>query len=99
NVKLSLEDKVKRIDETIQNYESDFLTLPSKEGELIRLKRVYDVEQKFYQMLLEKKVEFSITMAGVVSNNIVLERAYPGLQPVSPNRKLAFAGSLLIAFI
>jgi capsular exopolysaccharide synthesis family protein len=79
--------------------ESEFLKLPSKEAQLSRLKRIYDINEKFYSQLLEKKAEFSITKAGIVSNNIILEYAVPQLAPISPNRKIIIAASALVAFL
>ncbi len=95
----SQKERILSIDEQIGNFESNFMMLPSKEAELSRLKRFYEVNQKFFQLLLEKKVEFSITKAGIVSNNIILDRATEPISPLTPNRRLILAGSILLGFI
>ena len=99
NARLAVTDKIKSIDDRINEFESSFVQLPSKEAELARLNRVYEVNQKFYQLLLEKKVEFAIARAGVISNNIILDRARPVLAPLSPNRKFVLASSMLLGFL
>src|SRR6185503_13157444 len=40
-----------------------------------------------------------IIKAGIVSNNIVLQRAFVNDEPISPNKKLVYAGSMLVGFI
>ncbi|MBP6648287.1 MAG: hypothetical protein KA281_01895, partial [Bacteroidia bacterium] len=99
NAKLSLVEKIKSIDQRITEFEYGFMKLPGKEAEMSRLQRTYEVNQKFYQLLLEKKVEFSITKAGVVTNNIILQKGKIANEPLTPNRRLIIAGSLLLGFI
>ena len=99
NATQSLNDKVKSIDERIADFESGFTELPSKEAEMARLQRLYEVNQKFYQLLLEKKIEFSITRAGIVTDNVILQRGQVTYIPLSPNRRLIISGSVLIGFI
>ncbi|MBK8362181.1 MAG: hypothetical protein IPL24_00410 [Bacteroidetes bacterium] len=74
NSRKSLTEKIKSVDDRIFEFEGDFAGLPSKEAEMARLDRLYQVNQKFYQLLLEKKIEFSISRAGIVTDNIVLQQ-------------------------
>ncbi|MBL0104505.1 MAG: hypothetical protein IPP51_12570 [Bacteroidetes bacterium] len=74
NAKKSHLEKLNSIDDRINEFEGDFSRLPGKEAEMARLERFYQVNQKFYQLLLEKKIEFSITRAGIVTNNIILQK-------------------------
>ena len=99
NARESLQAKIENIDIRISEFEKKFLQLPSKEAELNRLQRMFDINQKFYSLLLEKKVEFAISIAGVTSNNVVLEKAAPSLVPISPIKKFVVAASLSIAFL
>ncbi|HQW24084.1 MAG TPA: GNVR domain-containing protein, partial [Bacteroidia bacterium] len=99
NSRKSISEKIKSIDDRIMEFEGDFASLPSKEAEMARLDRLYQVNQKFYQLLLEKKIEFSISRAGIVTDNIILQQGTAPFSPITPNRKLILAGSLLAGFV
>ena len=49
--------------------------LPEKEAEFVRLKRLNEIREKFYLLLLERQAEFEIARAGLVSDYVLLERA------------------------
>lgn len=67
--------------------------------EYSRLERIYSINEKFYNQLIEKKTEYSITKAGYVSQNIILETAYIPSAPIFPSKKLIILGSLMVAFL
>ncbi|MBN2730031.1 MAG: polysaccharide biosynthesis tyrosine autokinase [Bacteroidales bacterium] len=64
-----------------------------------RLERYYSVNEKFYNQLIEKKIEYSIAIAGYVSQLIVLEPARPNFVPVFPNKKMIWLGGFAFAFL
>jgi tyrosine-protein kinase Etk/Wzc len=76
---------------------------PEEDVELSRLNRLYSINEKYYTMLLEKRTEFSISKAGYVNKNIILERAIGLGGKVFPSTKdivmIAFVLTLLIIFI
>lgn len=84
----------------IGQFEGQFSALPGKKMEYNRLKSLQELNEKYYTLLTEKKVLYSISNAGYTSNNRVLNQATVASDPVSPNRKLIyavfiFAGSIL----
>ncbi len=64
-----------------------------------RIERYYSVNEKFYNQLIEKKIEYSIAQAGYVSQLIVLQPAQSSFTPVSPNNKLIWIGSFIFAIV
>jgi tyrosine-protein kinase Etk/Wzc len=76
---------------------------PEEDVELSRLNRLYSINEKYYTMLLEKKTEFSISKAGYVTKNIILEKAFGLGGKVFPSTKdtvmIAFVLTLLIILI
>ncbi|PLW93540.1 MAG: hypothetical protein C0592_05815 [Marinilabiliales bacterium] len=64
-----------------------------------RLQRFYSVNEKFYNQLIEKKIEYSIAIAGYVSQLIVLEPARPNFKPVFPNKKMIWFGGVAFAIL
>ncbi|MFQ3575388.1 MAG: Wzz/FepE/Etk N-terminal domain-containing protein, partial [Cytophagales bacterium] len=77
----------------------EFNTLPSKETELTRLKRLYGIYEKFYLLILEKKAEFGITKAGTVPEFMVLYPPTVNKQPVFPNVRNIYLTAFSIAFV
>ena len=64
-----------------------------------RIERYYSVNEKFYNQLIEKKIEYSIAQAGYVSQLIVLKPAQSSFSPVSPNKKLIWIGAFVFAIV
>jgi capsular exopolysaccharide synthesis family protein len=94
-VRMKYRTKYKSLLERTSDYKSRMVKSPEDEVEFSRLNRLYSISEKYYTLLLEKKTEFSISKAGYVSKNIILEKATGLGTLVSPNRKNA----LLIAFL
>ncbi|MBN8692995.1 MAG: polysaccharide biosynthesis tyrosine autokinase [Bacteroidetes bacterium] len=86
-VRLKYKTRYKNLLEKSVDYKAKFDQNPEDEVELSRLMRVYSISEKYYTMLLEKKTEFSISKAGFVSKNIILETAVNKGSIVSPNKK------------
>jgi len=72
---------------------------PDREMEYSRLMRMFNINEKYYTLLLEKKTEFSISNAGFVSKTNVLESAIPNFTPSSPSKKSAISVGIILAFL
>jgi tyrosine-protein kinase Etk/Wzc len=101
-------DLIKVIDETyrfvnknilllkkeIIQYETRFLSIPTQDKELTRIRRFYELNEKFYLMLVEKKAEFSIAKAGTVPEFQILTTAVLPVIPILPQK-----GNVYLAWI
>lgn len=97
--KKSIYDKILALTDKIDLYENKFVSLPSKETELTRLKRHYSIYEKFYLLLIEKKAEFGISKAGTVAEFTVLAApSYPS-SPIYPQKGFIYFVSALIGFV
>lgn len=67
--------------------------------ELSRLQRMYNINEQFYNKLIEKKAEYQISKAGYVSEIVVLEKSSVPNDPISPRRRLILFGSIVLAII
>ena len=87
----SLLDKVKQrkqeLIEKLTQLESVYYGLPTKELEYARLERIFAINEKYYTLLLEKRIEYRISKEGFVSQNQILEDARLPSGPVSPKSK------------
>ncbi|MFT5822178.1 MAG: tyrosine-protein kinase Etk/Wzc [Crocinitomix sp.] len=102
SIKEQLRFKKSSIQDRIYGLESQLYGVPQKEMELSRLNRMFNLNEKYYSLLIEKKTQYSISKAGYTTDNMVLQApSSAGL--VSPNRKLIYTGlvimSILLGFI
>ncbi|MGE0568253.1 MAG: GumC family protein [Bacteroidia bacterium] len=102
-VKLRYKAKYKSLLDKSSDYKNKLNTSPDEEVELSRLNRLYSISEKYYTLLLEKKTEFSISKAGYVTKNIILEKANGIGSKVYPSSRntilLATIASILIIFL
>jgi tyrosine-protein kinase Etk/Wzc len=67
--------------------------------ELNKLQRMYSVNEKYYNELVQKRAEYSITKAGLVSENVVLEKSSVPQSPISPKKNSVYIFCLLAAIL
>lgn len=94
-VKQKYRTKYKSLLEKTSEFKSEIFQKPEDEIELSRLNRIYSISEKYYTLLLEKKTEFSISKAGYVTKNIILEKAEQSGNLISPIKR----NSILISFV
>lgn len=91
---IALNDRNRRI----AQINAQLQRLPRNERELVKIQRRYDFSDNVYNYLLEKRAEAGIAIASnVVEKTIVDEAMVVGSSPVSPNKKLVYAGAMVLA--
>jgi capsular exopolysaccharide synthesis family protein len=70
------------------SYEADMKELPSKERELVNIRRNYEVKSKMYEYLLKKKAENNILQLSTFSDYQIIDNAYNSNIPIKPKRSL-----------
>ncbi len=107
SVKSNIKTRKEDLKNKSKEFENKYHKLPDNEVEYGRLQRLFSINEKYYNLLLEKKTEYSISEAGFVSQTQTLEKADVPTSPVSPNRKITFIifslgatlSSLILIFI
>ncbi len=99
NEEALLKGRQKMLLERTREYEQKFGKIPAQQAQYGRLERFFNINEKFYSLLLEKKAEFSITKAGYVPQHIILQEAKYNTPPVSPNRPLIISICLMVGFL
>lgn len=66
NESSTLKQRMDDLDQQLNTAVNKLGLLPQQQVEFGRLTRMYSINEKFYSMLLERKAEFSITLAGFV---------------------------------
>lgn len=86
NARKNIESKRRQLSEAVFKAEHSFDNLPTKEKNLINLERDFQLNQKVYQFLLEKRTEASIAESATVSFHRVIQPATVSKMPVYPKR-------------
>jgi len=82
-----------------QSYERKMNVLPSKERQLINIKRNYEVKSRMYEYLLKKKAESNIIQLATFSDYQIIDQAYNSYVPINKKRSIIFLLSLLLGAI
>lgn len=84
----------------VDEYAGRLNKIPTKEVELARLTRQFELDENIYKMLMEKYEEARISEAGKLGNVRVIDRAEVPALPVGPRRLLniVFGGLLGLCF-
>jgi capsular exopolysaccharide synthesis family protein len=96
---LAKEDTKKQdLESEANSIEKDYLSSSSGDNiEYLRLQRLFSIDEKYYDLLLEKKTEYSISKAGFVPESQILENSLPAWVPVSPQKSSTFFIAILAA--
>ncbi len=94
-----MNNEMSQLDEKINELESSFNGMPSKDTQLNRLKRFYDLNEKFYLSLIEKKTDFGIAKAGTVPDFQVLQPANLPTIAISPQKGNIYTMWLVIGLV
>jgi len=73
--------------------------VPGQEKEYRSLVRQQNIKQSLYLYLLQKREEAAISLAITSANAKVIDPAISSINPVSPNRKIIYLGSLLVGLL
>lgn len=83
----------------LSEVENVYFDLPSKELEYARLNRLFTINEKYYTMLLEKRIEYQISKEGFVTQNQILEDARVPFQAIYPQKNTVAFGFVLAGLI
>ncbi len=76
--------------------ERNFIALPSKNTEYSKSQRYYSLYEEFYLSLMQKKAEFQLAMAGIVTDFKILAPATLPNEPLKPQRSLIYGISIVV---
>lgn len=79
--------------------ESSIVSFPAKETEMTRLKRHYNLYDKFYGLLMDKMVEQGLTKAGVTVDFIVLSPPTIVYTPIYPKKGILLMSGVGLAIL
>jgi tyrosine-protein kinase Etk/Wzc len=90
---------INKLGEAEGNINSRVNSLPSKSLGLLNIERHQKILEDLYSLLLQKKLEISLSSASTISNSRVVEPAMAGIDPVSPDKKNIYTMYLLVGLL
>jgi len=94
-----IKGQIKNIEKEIIKFTDRFGKLPDEETNITRLRRDYNLYEKFYLLLVEKKTEFSIAKAGTTPDFQILSPASLPIVPISPQKGNVYTLWIIIGII
>lgn len=97
SVKKSLNDQKEEIEARIRNYEDEvrMTALNFDKIEFVRLSKLNEISQSYYNRLVTIKSELTISNAGITSENTVLEASTTPASPYFPSKRIVALSALL----
>jgi tyrosine-protein kinase Etk/Wzc len=80
-------NKIAYLDAQIAPVNQQISQLPATEQDLVSLKRDFDIDDKVYSYLSEKKLDAQINSAGVLPGATIIDLAQANSSPVSPDER------------
>jgi tyrosine-protein kinase Etk/Wzc len=80
-----IEKSIQYIDNQIGAVNQQIATLPETEQKMIGLNRNFEINDKVYSFLSEKKLDAQISRAAILPGATIINHAQPNFSPVSPD--------------
>ncbi len=90
---------VKFLEKQLAVAKEELKSIPSAERDLINLNRDFEINQKVYSFLQEKRLEASIAKSAIMPSSNVIDEAIPSYGIVAPNSKSVYTTAISISLI
>jgi len=80
-----IENKIKYLQNQLVPVNQQISALPSTQRDLVNLQRDFEINDKVYSFLSEKKLDAQISSAGILPGATIIDVAHPNMSPVSPD--------------
>ncbi|MDD2983215.1 MAG: polysaccharide biosynthesis tyrosine autokinase [Crocinitomicaceae bacterium] len=79
--------------------EEEFYLIPEKKMEFNRLKSLQDLNEKYFSILTEKKVQYAISRAGYAPTSHILSNPVASQEPINSNKLVTYIALGLLGII
>ncbi|MGZ3778832.1 MAG: GumC family protein, partial [Mucilaginibacter sp.] len=86
------------LDAQVAKVNQKISVLPAAERDLISLKRDFEINDKVYTFLSEKRLDAQISRSAILAGASIIEPAQPNFSPVSPDEHTIHRTALIIGF-
>jgi tyrosine-protein kinase Etk/Wzc len=99
NTKMAYQIANGKLDQAENSVNAHVSALPGKSLGLLNIERRQKILEDLYSLLLQKKLEISLSSASTISNSRVVEPAMAGSEPISPDKKSIYTMYLLLGML
>jgi tyrosine-protein kinase Etk/Wzc len=106
NIFSSVDNYLSNIDTSLGKYKefenrtnSNVSKIPKLEAALLGFERKFQIAEKLYLFLLERREEASISYEATLPNTRVINGAYTAFIPVAPKKQIVFLGAILLGLL
>ncbi|HWD90020.1 MAG TPA: polysaccharide biosynthesis tyrosine autokinase [Mucilaginibacter sp.] len=96
--RLRVEKNIQYLDGQIDDVNKKVATLPAAERDMISLKRDFEINDKVYSFLSEKRLDAQISRSAILPGAAIVDQAYPNFSPVSPDEHTIHRTALIFGF-
>lgn len=90
---------IKFIEKQLATAKDELKLIPSAERDLINLERDFEINQKVYSYLQEKRLEASIAKSAIMPSSNVIDPAIPNYGAISPNNSSVYSTAFIISLL
>ncbi len=87
------------IEKQLATAKEELKSIPSAERDLINLNRDFEINQKVYSYLQEKRLEASIAKSAIMPSSNVIDDAIPSYGVVAPNSQSIYVTAITISLL
>lgn len=91
-----IKKKIAIADEELKAANARLATFPAAERQLASLTRDFEISQKVYSLLSERKINAQISRSAIAPGASIVERAEPNFSPVSPDERNIRRSAILL---
>lgn len=90
---------IANLEQELRTADSDLTVVPGTEQGLTNLQRTYDINEKVYSYLSEKKLESEIALSAISAGVSIVNEAQLSFNTVEPQKARVYSSALLIGII
>ncbi|WP_316817939.1 polysaccharide biosynthesis tyrosine autokinase [Pedobacter nyackensis] len=94
-----LQKNMHHLDSRIQLLNRQTATLPATEKNLVSLGRDFEINEKVYSFLSQKKLETQVNRAAVLPAATIIEQAQPNDIPITPNQAKVYRTAVILGLL
>ncbi|WP_183563807.1 GumC family protein [Mucilaginibacter sp. SP1R1] len=98
-IRTGIEKNIAYLDSKLTEVNQTILALPAAQRDLVSLQRDFEINDKVYSFLSEKKLEAQISRAGILPGATIIEPSQPNLNAVSPNEPEIHRNAIILGLM
>lgn len=94
-----IQNKINFLQDELGPVNNKIAQMPAAERDLVSLKRDFDVNDKVYSFLSEKKIDQEIYRAGILPGATIVDEAHPNFVAISPDEHSTREKAILLGLV